>query len=51
VPKYHTHICNEHFTAGMYSGRPLLEEATFTEDGGGGGTNGAGLPKFFLTRS
>ena len=36
VPKQHTRTCNEHFTAGMYSGCCLLEEATWTEDGRGG---------------
>ena len=50
VPKQHTRICNEYFTAGMYSGRPLLEEATFTEDGGGGRTEWADVPIVFLTR-
>ena len=36
VPKQHTRICNEYFTAGMYSGHCLPEEATCTEDGGEG---------------
>ena len=36
VPKQHTRICNKHFTAGVYSGHCLLEEATWTEDGGEG---------------
>lgn len=41
APKQHTCICNEHFTAGMYSSPCLLEEATCTEArGGGGGLSG-----------